>query len=69
MRDRLEAAIDHAYCYRPDDLERNRRMMREYLELVARVPVFKIRFVEDMEHVVAVAERVEELLESVSGAS
>lgn len=58
----LEAAIAHAYCYRPEDLERNRRMMTTYLELVARVPVFELRFATDLEQVGAVAERVEELL-------
>jgi hypothetical protein len=57
----LEAAITHAYCYRPDDLERSRRMMTEYLELVARVPVFAVNFVNDLDGVGGVAERVEAL--------
>lgn len=59
----LEAAITQAYCYRPDDLERNRRMMNTYLELVARVPVFAVNFVDDIDGVDAVAECVEALVE------
>jgi hypothetical protein len=57
----LEAAITHAYCYRPDDLQRNRCMMDAYLELIARVPVFGLRFVDDLDGVGGVAERVEAL--------
>ena len=59
----LEAAIMHAYCYRPDDLERNRRMIDTYLDLVARVPVFAVNFVDDLDGVSRVAERVEALVE------
>jgi hypothetical protein len=60
----LEAAITHAYCYRPDDLERNRRMMNEYLELVARVPVVGVQFVDDLDGVRTVADRVEALIDT-----
>jgi len=36
--------LAHAYYFRLQDTERKRSMMRHYLELVARVPVFEIRF-------------------------
>jgi len=37
-------------------------MMDEYLELIARVPVFGLHFVDDLDGVGAVAERVEALV-------
>jgi hypothetical protein len=36
--------LTHAYYFRVQDAERKRRMMHQYLELVARVPVFEVRF-------------------------
>lgn len=58
----LEAAVTQAYCYRPDDLERNRRMMKTYLELVARVPVVGLSFADDLDGVYDVAACVESLI-------
>ena len=36
--------LRHAYCFSLDDTDRNRQMMREYLRLVERVPVWTLRF-------------------------
>lgn len=59
----LEAAISSAYCYRPDDLERNRRMMGTYLDLVARVRVVGVTFADDLDGVPAVADSIESLVQ------
>ncbi|MDP9280271.1 MAG: hypothetical protein M3P00_12695 [Gemmatimonadota bacterium] len=36
--------LRHAYCFSLDDTGRNRQMIREYLRLVERVPVWTLRF-------------------------
>lgn len=36
--------LAHAYSFSLRDVNRKRRMMRQYLELVSRVPVFEVRF-------------------------
>lgn len=47
--ERLETAgafprvLEHAYCFDLDESERKRAMMASYLELVARVPVHRVR--------------------------
>jgi hypothetical protein len=38
------AVLAHAYCFSLDDDERKRRMMGAYMELVGRVPVYRVRF-------------------------
>ena len=38
------AVLPHAYCFSLDDTERNREMVRDYLLLVERVPVWTLRF-------------------------
>jgi len=38
------AVLPHAYCFSLDDTERNREMVRDYLLLVERVPVWTFRF-------------------------
>jgi len=42
--DALTAVIRHAYFFGLRDLERRRQTMDDYLDLVARVPVLRIRF-------------------------
>ncbi len=36
--------LAHAYCFSLQDAERKRSMMRNYLDLVSRIPVFEVRF-------------------------
>ncbi|MGH2838283.1 MAG: hypothetical protein ACRDJY_08050 [Thermoleophilaceae bacterium] len=38
------AVLTHGYCFSMSDRERNEAMVRNYLELVARVPVFRLTF-------------------------
>ena len=38
------AVLAHANCFNPDDLASRRRLLMNYLELSARVPVFEVRF-------------------------
>ncbi|MBA3474630.1 MAG: hypothetical protein H0T57_15655 [Rubrobacter sp.] len=55
--------LAHAYCFSFQDVERNRSMMRHYLELVARIPVFKIRFRPGFETFPAVLDGISQLLD------
>jgi hypothetical protein len=43
------AVLTHAYCFSLRDAERNRRMMRSYLDLIDRVPVLRVRFAPGLE--------------------
>ena len=52
--------LAHAYCYSLDDVERNRRMIANYLELCARVPIFRVSFRTGLEHLAAVLDAVEQ---------
>jgi hypothetical protein len=40
----LVAVLAHAYCFELEDAERKRRMMDQFLALVARVPVHRLRY-------------------------
>jgi len=54
----LPALLTHAYCFSLHDPDRKRRMLRHYVNLVARVPVFEIRFERGLE-------RLPELLDGI----
>lgn len=43
------ALLEHAYCFDLNDRARRRRMVDQYLELSARVPVFELCFPSDLE--------------------
>jgi hypothetical protein len=58
----FRAALAQGYCYRPDDAERTGRMIREYLELVARVPVFQATLEEGLDQVEVAADRIEHVM-------
>lgn len=56
-----EAFIDvltQAYCFNPRDEERKRSMAQHYLDLVARVPVFEIRFQPGLERLPMVLDSI-----------
>ncbi len=57
------ALIDHAYCFNLDDRERKRRMMQQYLELSARVPIFALRFHEGLGHLPTIIGLIERTLQ------
>ena len=53
------AVLTHAYCFSLRNAEQKRRMVAQYLELVARLPVFEIHFESGLEHVAAVLDEIE----------
>jgi hypothetical protein len=54
-------ALSHAYCYSLQHAAFKRRMVEHYLDLVARVPVFEIRFRPGLEQLPALADMVEQV--------
>ena len=56
--------LPHAYCFSLHDRERNRHMMRQYLELSARVPVFDVCLQTGLEHL---ATALDGIVESIAG--
>ena len=54
------AVLAHAYCFSLQDLERKRRMMEHYLDLIGRVPVFEIRFEPGLEKLPAILDAIEQ---------
>lgn len=59
--------LAHAYYFSLRDVERNRSMMHHYLELVARVPVFEIRFRPGFETFPVVLDSIGRLLHRTFG--
>lgn len=57
----LEAVLPHAYCFSLHDEERKRRMLEQYLQMCARLPVFSIRFQPGLENLPAVLDAIEPL--------
>ena len=53
------AVLPHAYCFSLHDLDRKRRMMEQYLDLTARVPVFEVRFQAGLDALEAVLDGIE----------
>jgi hypothetical protein len=58
----VPALLTHAYCFSLQEAVFKRRMLRHYLELAARVPVFALRFRPGLEHLSAVADAVEQVV-------
>lgn len=54
----LAALLQHAFCFDLEEMPRKARMVRQYLDLVARVPVLRLRYPTGLEHVPAVAARL-----------
>ncbi len=57
------AVLAHAYCFTLEDGERKERMMKQYLSLLARIPVFELRFRSGLEQLPAILERVRSAIE------
>jgi hypothetical protein len=57
----IPALLIHAYCYSLQQPVFKRRMMEHYLELVAKVPVFAIRFRPGLERLQAIADVIEQV--------
>ena len=56
--------LTHAYCFSLKDPERKERMVHQYLELSAKVPVFKLRFRIGFENLEVILERIGRLIEN-----
>jgi hypothetical protein len=53
------AVLTHAYCFTLDDEARKRRMMTAYMDLVARVPVYRVRLRGGLERLPTVIDGVD----------
>ncbi len=58
----LVALLPHAYCFSLQDGGRKWRMLQHYLDLVARVPVYAVRFQPGLEKLPAIMDRIEQLI-------
>jgi hypothetical protein len=58
--DAFSAVLPHAYCFSLADETRKARMTSSYLELVDRVPVFRVRVRSGLEHLQLLLDRIEE---------
>jgi hypothetical protein len=54
--------LAHAYCFDLQDTKRKRSMMRRYLDLVSRTPVFEVRFRAGVETLPVVLDGITQLL-------
>jgi hypothetical protein len=61
--DAFAAALAQGYCYRPSQAAQSERMVAEYLELAARVPIVRARFEPRFESVDVLLDRIEVVLE------
>jgi hypothetical protein len=53
------AVLEHAYCFTLEEAETKRRMMRQYLSLVAKVPVFRLSYPTGLDHLPAIVAEIE----------
>jgi hypothetical protein len=51
--------LEHAYCFDLDESERKRTMMASYLELAARVPIYRVRMQPGLDRLPALLDRLE----------
>ena len=58
------AVLSHAYCFSLRDTRRKRRMVRQYLDFVVRVPVYTVRFRSGLEHLAAILDGIEQAVRS-----
>jgi hypothetical protein len=56
----VPALLSHAYCYSLEHAAFKRRMVEHYLDLVARVPVFELRFRPGLDRLPAIADMIEQ---------
>jgi hypothetical protein len=52
------AVLTHAYCFSLKDPDRKRSLVHEYLELVTRVPVFRVRLREGLQRLAAILDAI-----------
>jgi hypothetical protein len=59
--DALVAVLAHAWSFALNDADNRHRMMRNYLDLVARVPIFEVSFIPDLANVPAILDAIEKV--------
>jgi hypothetical protein len=57
------AVLAHAYCFSLRDTHRKQHMVRRYLDLVARVPTYSVRFRAGLGHLTANLDGIEQVLQ------
>lgn len=58
------ALLEHAYCFNLEDPERKQATLRDYLTLIAQVPIYRLTFVPDLNYLSRVQDEVESLIQS-----
>jgi hypothetical protein len=58
------AVLAHAYCFSLRDTRRKQRMVQQYLDLVARVPTYIVRFRSGLEHLAAILDGIGQAVRS-----
>jgi hypothetical protein len=61
----LVAVLPNGYRFRPLDNQREQRMVGTYLDLVARVPVFRLAYERSLDRLERLVDRIEETVESL----
>ncbi|HYR76605.1 MAG TPA: hypothetical protein VEM96_12270 [Pyrinomonadaceae bacterium] len=56
------ALLDHSCCFTPQDEERKRRMIHNYLDLAAGIPIFNVCFQSGLTNLPAVLEAIERVI-------
>jgi len=62
LTEAFAALLDHSCCFTPQDEERKRRVIHNYLDLAAGTPTFDICFKPGLENLPAILDTIEELL-------
>jgi hypothetical protein len=63
--DALQAILPHAWCFTLQDVERKRRMMANYLELAARIPILDVCFQPGLENLPVILDAIEQQLKEL----
>jgi hypothetical protein len=63
------AVLEHAYCFTLEEPETKRRMMRQYLSLVARVPVFRLSYPTGLDHLPEIVAEIERTIRELEPAA
>jgi hypothetical protein len=65
LAEAFPAMLSHAYCFSLRHQEPKRLMMRRYMDLTTRVPIFELRYKRDLERITEVADEIEATVNSV----
>src|SRR5712692_3362700 len=67
--DALEAVLPHAWCFTLQDVQRKRRMMSTYLELVAKTAILNVCFRPGLENLPAILDAIESQLKRITSSN